>query len=76
MAHSPFHLYYLSKYGRMNEVASTGDDDQIVPIGAAALRSSKLVKNATLKIYAGAPHGLAYTHKDQLNADLLAFLKT
>ncbi|MDO8665392.1 MAG: alpha/beta hydrolase, partial [Gemmatimonadales bacterium] len=53
-----------------------GDDDQIVPIGAAALRSSKLVKNATLKIYAGAPHGLADTHKDQLNADLLAFLTT
>jgi len=53
-----------------------GDDDQIVPIGASALRSSKLVKNATLKIYAGAPHGLAYTQKDQLNADLLAFLKT
>jgi non-heme chloroperoxidase len=53
-----------------------GDDDQIVPIGAAALRSSKLVRNATLKIYAGAPHGLAYTHKDQLNADLLAFLKS
>jgi len=53
-----------------------GDDDQIVPIGAAALRSSKLVENATLKIYVGAPHGLAYTHKDQLNADLLAFLKT
>jgi non-heme chloroperoxidase len=53
-----------------------GDDDQIVPIGAAALRSSKLIKHATLKIYAGAPHGLAYTHKDQLNADLLAFLKT
>jgi len=53
-----------------------GDDDQIVPIGAAALRSSKLVRNATLKIYAGAPHGLAYTHKDQLNADLLAFLNT
>jgi len=52
-----------------------GDDDQIVPIGAAALRSSKLVKNATLKIYAGAPHGVAATHKDQLNADLLAFLK-
>jgi len=52
-----------------------GDDDQIVPIGAAALCSSKLVKNATLKIYTGAPHGLADTHKDQLNADLLAFLK-
>jgi non-heme chloroperoxidase len=53
-----------------------GDDDQIVPIGAAALHSVKLVKNATLKIYAGAPHGLAYTHQEQLNADLLAFLKT
>jgi non-heme chloroperoxidase len=52
-----------------------GDDDQIVPIGAAALRSAKLVQNATLKIYVGAPHGLAYTHKDQLNADLLAFLE-
>ncbi len=53
-----------------------GDDDQIVPIGASALRSSKLVKNATLKIYLGASHGIAYTHKDQLNADLLSFLKT
>ena len=53
-----------------------GDDDQIVPIAAAALRSSKLIKHATLKIYAGAPHGLAATHQDQLNADLLAFLKT
>ena len=53
-----------------------GDDDQIVPIGASALHSAKLVKNATLKIYAGAPHGLAQTHQDQLNADLLAFLKT
>jgi len=53
-----------------------GDDDPIVPIGAAALRSSKLVRNAALKIYPGAPHGLAATHKDQLNADLLAFLKT
>jgi non-heme chloroperoxidase len=52
-----------------------GDDDQIVPIGAAALASSNLVKNATLKIYAGAPHGLTDTHKARLNADLLAFLK-
>jgi non-heme chloroperoxidase len=51
-----------------------GDDDQIVPIGASALLSSKLVKNSTLKIYAGAPHGIPFTHKDQLNADLLAFL--
>jgi non-heme chloroperoxidase len=53
-----------------------GDDDQMVPIAAAALRSAKLVRNATLKIYAGAPHGLADTHKDQLNGDLLAFLGT
>ena len=53
-----------------------GNDDQIVPIGVAALLSAKLIKNSTLKIYAGAPHGLAETHKDQLNADLLAFLKT
>jgi non-heme chloroperoxidase len=52
-----------------------GDDDQIVPIGASALLSSTIVKYATLKVYPGAPHGLASTHKDQLNADLLAFLK-
>jgi non-heme chloroperoxidase len=51
-----------------------GDDDQIVPIVASAHRSSKLVKNAALKIYAGAPHGLTATHKDRLNEDLLAFL--
>jgi non-heme chloroperoxidase len=53
-----------------------GDDDQIVPIGAAALRSAKLAPHATLKVYSGAPHGLAYTHQDQLNTDLLEFLKT
>lgn len=52
-----------------------GDDDQIVPIGASALLSSKIVKGSTLKVYRGAPHGLTATHKDQVNADLLAFLK-
>jgi len=52
-----------------------GDDDQIVPIGASALLSSKIVKNSTLKIYPGASHGLTATHKDQVNTDLLAFLK-
>jgi non-heme chloroperoxidase len=52
-----------------------GDDDQIVPIVASAHISSKIVENSTLKIYEGAPHGLADTHKDQLNADLLAFLR-
>jgi non-heme chloroperoxidase len=55
-----------------------GDDDQIVPIGASAMLSSKLVKDATLKVYPGAPHGLAQTtaFKDTFNADLLAFIKT
>lgn len=52
-----------------------GDDDQIVPIADSALLSSKIVKNATLKIYKGAPHGLCTTHKHQVNADLLAFFK-
>ncbi len=52
-----------------------GDDDQIVPIGASALLSSKQIKNAKLKVYKGAPHGMCSTHKDQINADLLAFLK-
>ena len=52
-----------------------GDDDQIVPIGASAMLSSKLIKNATLKVYKGAPHGMCTTLKDQVNAELLAFLK-
>jgi len=52
-----------------------GDDDQIVPIGASAMLSSKLIKNATLKVYKGAPHGMCTTHKDQVDADLLAFIK-
>ena len=52
-----------------------GDDDQIVPIGAYAMLSSKLVKGATLKVYKGAPHGMCTTLKDQVNEDLLAFLK-
>jgi non-heme chloroperoxidase len=50
-----------------------GDDDQIVPIGASALLSSKIVKNSTLKIYAGAPHGMPSTLKYRVNEDLLAF---
>ena len=52
-----------------------GDDDQIVPIGASAMLSSKIVKNAQLKVYKGAPHGMCTTLKDEVNADLLAFLK-
>lgn len=53
-----------------------GDDDQIVPIEAAGKSSAKLVKNAELIVYPGAPHGITDTHKDQLNADLLAFIKS
>jgi len=52
-----------------------GDDDQIVPIGASALLSSKIVKGATLKVYPGFPHGMCSTQKDQINEDLLAFVK-
>jgi DNA-binding NarL/FixJ family response regulator len=54
---------------------STSARKQIVPIGDSAMLSSKVVKGSTLKIYRGAPHGLTATHKDQVNADLLAFLK-
>ena len=53
-----------------------GDDDQVVPIGCSGQPAAKLVKNATLKVYAGGPHGINHTHKEQLNADLLAFLKS
>ncbi len=52
-----------------------GDDDQIVPIGASAMLSAKLLKNATLKIYPGADHGLSVTHQDAFNTDLLAFIR-
>jgi len=52
-----------------------GDDDQIVPIAASARRTSELVIGSRLLVYPGAPHGLATTHKDRLNADLLEFLR-
>ena len=52
-----------------------GDDDQIVPIDAAAKSSAKLIRNSRLIVYPGAPHGLADTHKDRLNQDLLDFLR-
>ena len=53
-----------------------GDDDQIVPIGAAGQASARLVAGSTLKVYPGAPHGITETHKEQLSADLLAFLQS
>jgi non-heme chloroperoxidase len=52
-----------------------GDDDQIVPIQASALQSVKLIKGAELKVYKGAPHGMCTTLKDEVNADLLSFIK-
>jgi len=52
-----------------------GDDDQIVPIGAAGLLSAKILQHATLKVYPGFPHGMATTHHDVINADLLSFFK-
>jgi non-heme chloroperoxidase len=52
-----------------------GDDDQIVPIADSAMLAVRLVKKATLKVYPGAPHGLCSAHKNQLNTDLLAFLR-
>lgn len=52
-----------------------GDDDQIVPIGGSAMRSVEIVRGAALKVYPGADHGLAQTHQDRFNADLLAFIE-
>jgi non-heme chloroperoxidase len=52
-----------------------GSDDQIVPIGCAGLTSARLIASSTLKVYPDAPHGITDTHRDQLNADLLAFLR-
>ena len=53
-----------------------GDDDQIVPIQAAGLESKRLIEHAQLIVYPGAPHGLTDTHKEQVNADMLAFAKS
>jgi non-heme chloroperoxidase len=52
-----------------------GDDDQVVPINISGMRTAKMIKNATLKVYKGAPHGMCTTHKHQVNEDLLAFIK-
>jgi non-heme chloroperoxidase len=52
-----------------------GDDDQIVPVADAALIGIKLLKNGRLKVYPGLPHGMATTHADIVNADLLAFFR-
>jgi non-heme chloroperoxidase len=64
----------LKKFDRPTLIVH-GDDDQVVPIDASAKAAKKLVPHAELKIYAGGPHGITDTHKDQLNRDMLAFLK-
>ncbi len=64
----------LKKFDRPTLILH-GDDDQIVPIADSAMLSSKLIKNAQLKVYKGAPHGMCTTLKDEVNADLLAFIK-
>jgi hypothetical protein len=67
----PFdHLLPSHKVGILHR-----DADQIAPIGPSAVLSSKLVKGAIPKVYPGLPHGMCSTHNDQINADLLAFLK-
>lgn len=53
-----------------------GDDDQVVPIDITARTGAKLIRNATLKVYPGAPHALTTTHRDQLNTDVLAFIQS
>lgn len=65
----------LAKFDRPTLIVH-GSEDQIVPIDAAGRASKKLVPHAILKVYEGAPHGLTDTHKDKLNQDLLAFLKS
>ena len=52
-----------------------GDDDQIVPIGASAMMSSKIVSNSILKVYPGLSHGMCSTHKEKINTDLLSFMQ-
>lgn len=52
-----------------------GDDDQIVPYSDACVQQAKLIKGSTLKIYKGASHGMCTVNKDEVNADLLAFIK-
>ena len=65
----------LKKFDRPTLIVH-GDDDQIVPIDASARASKRLVPLAVLKVYPGAPHGLADTHKQQFKADLLGFLRS
>ncbi len=66
----------LKKFGDLPVLLIHGDDDQIVPIGAAALKTAKLVKNAKLVVYKGGDHGICSTQKERVNEDLLAFIRS
>jgi non-heme chloroperoxidase len=66
----------LRKFGDLPTLIIHGDDDQIVPIAAAGMLSVKILKNARLEVYKGAPHGLPATLKERVNKDLLAFIQT
>jgi non-heme chloroperoxidase len=66
----------LKKFGDLPTLLIHGDDDQIVPIGAASMMSVKILKNARLEVYKGQPHGICTTQKDRVNKDLLAFVQT
>jgi len=66
----------LKKFGDLPTLILHGDDDQIVPIGAAALKTAKIVKNAKLIVYKGGAHGICSTEKDRVNEDLLAFIRS
>ena len=66
----------LKKFGDLPTLQIHGDDDQIVPIGAAAMAAAKILKNSKLEVYKGAPHGLCSTLKDRVNKDLLEFIQT
>jgi len=66
----------LKKFGDLPTLVIHGDDDQIVPIGAAALKTVKIVKNAKLIVYKGGSHGICSTEKDRVNEDLLAFIRS
>jgi non-heme chloroperoxidase len=70
------HTEDLKKFGDLPTLIIHGDDDQIVPIVAAAMLSSKILKNARLEVYKGQPHGICSTQKDRINTDLLAFVQT
>lgn len=65
----------LKKFGDLPTLLIHGDDDQIVPIGAASMASAKILQNARLEVYKGQPHGICSTQKDRVNKDLLAFIE-